>query len=62
MAYRDYSLKAKKRIKETTLGRTKIRSVRLVFAGLYIVLPKVKKWVSETTLARTKNGSLRIIS
>ena len=40
MHYGDYSLKAKKQIKETTLGRTKNRSVRLIFAGLDIGLPR----------------------
>ena len=41
MAYGDYSPKAEKWIKETNLGRTKNRSVRLVFAGLDIGLPKL---------------------
>ena len=50
MPYGDYSPKVKKQIKETTLGRTKNRSVRLVYAGLDIGLP------------RPKIGSLRLLS
>ena len=50
MPYGDYSPMVKKQIKETILGRTKNRSVRLVYAGL------------DIGLQSPKIGSLRLLS